>query len=183
MPQYDDQDEYKNPSISLLIRNSFKNYEATINRYEKLLVDTTVLATSIKEKLVQIPGENEIRRIIEEFSKDSDMRVQRQQDKLDLAEKENTETTNDILNSVKTNLNNLILNFKIIMGWLAIVSVVGATAIAYINFMDSKQVKQYERSSQSEKIRNTNDNTFFEYITKTGEKIKIPMKSGQIVVE
>jgi len=178
MPQYDDHDEYKNPSISLLIRNSFKNYEATINRYEKLLVDTTALATSIKEKIIQIPGENEIRRIIEDFSKVSDTRVQRHQDKLDLLEKENSETTNDILTSVNTQLKSVIFNFKIIMGWLAIASIVCTGALTYINYMDTRMETNYN-SLMSNKTKN--DNLFFEYRTNAGNVIKIPLKDGRII--
>ncbi|MCK9439445.1 MAG: hypothetical protein WC188_04520 [Candidatus Caldatribacteriota bacterium] len=182
MTVFDISDE-KFPSVSLLIKTAFQNYEIAITKYEKLLVDNISFNVFVREKLEKLPIESEIRKVLEEFVKDADKRVQYQQDKLEVTEKENNKSVSDLMKNINSNLKDLIFKFKIIMGWLAIVSVVGSGALAYINYAN-KLTKSSERMARaipdqtihySKIYPDKTGKLFFEYLDANGNLVKVPI--------
>jgi hypothetical protein len=156
MPQFSDSDEKQFTSLGYLIRTAFNNYQTIISKYETLLVDNTTLNVLIKEKLSQLPIESEIERIINNLITEEDKKMMLQQGKLDTKETENKKTTDQLISSLDKTVRNLIFELRIVLGWLAIVSVVGVLATGYIKYAtDSKTTKQTETiiNSRPEQLR------------------------------
>lgn len=150
MPQIDDQNENQYPSVSLLIRTALKNYEIAIDKYENLLVDTTSLNVLIKEKLSQLPIKSEIHDILLDLTKQTDQKIQYQQDKLENKESGNKITTDQLIKDLTGHVKDLLFRLKVVLIWLTVISIVGAAAIGYI-----KLVLDADLKAQTAKIIST----------------------------
>jgi hypothetical protein len=180
MPQFDDSAETNSyPSVSLLIKTAFKNYEVAITKYEKLLVDNTTLNTLINEKLTKLPDEVKIKETLEKFADEAAERVQQQQDRLDRNETENTKETQKIVSDLNKIVDKLLYQFKIVLAWLSIVSVVGSLSLIYFKFV-AMNLKQEEANIKPASIvQKTTDGgsqqLFIEVLDMDGNKITIPI--------
>ena len=170
MPQHDDSE---NQSLSFLIKMAFSNYEIAMNKYERLLVDNTTLNVLIKEKLSQLPIESEIRQVLQELVNAADNRVQHQQDKLEIKETGNKVTTDQLIKDFTAVVKDLIFRLKIVLGWLAIVSVVGIAALGYIKFVTVDIPKQ--KTVIEHPIDDKSAQPHIDYIDKDGHKIVVPV--------
>ena len=170
MPQHDDSE---NQSLSFLIKMAFSNYEIAMNKYERLLVDNTTLNVLIKEKLSQLPIESEIRQVLQDLVNAADNRVQHQQDKLDIKENGNKLSTDQLIKDFTAVVKDLIFRLKIVLGWLAIVSVVGVAALGYIKFVTVDIPKQ--KTMIEHPIDDKAAQPHIDYIDKDGHKIVIPI--------
>ncbi len=172
MPQFSDSDEKQFTSLGYLIRTAFNNYQTIISKYETLLVDNTTLNVLIKEKLSQLPIESEIERIINNLITEEDKKMVLQQGKLDTKETENKKTTDQLISSLDKTIRNLTFELRIVLGWLAIVSVVGVLATSYIKYATevSKQKPVIEHPIDDKSMQ-----PHIDYLDKDGHKIVVPI--------
>lgn len=142
MPLFDEKDETPTSSLSYLLKIAFKNYETAINKYESLLVETTSLTISIKEKLSELPDQNEVEKLVKEFVDKADSRMKQQQDKLDISENINRNEKEDLIRNLNNNVRTLLYRLNIVLGWLAILTVVGSAAFGYVELTMKATTKQ-----------------------------------------
>jgi hypothetical protein len=173
MPQFDDNTDEKFPTVSLLIKTAFKNYEVAITKYEKLLVDNTTLNTLINEKLSKLPDEIKIRETLEKFADEAADRVKYQQDRLDKAEADNTKSTQKLVEDLNKVIEKLLYQFKIVLAWLAIVSVVGTISLTYLKFITANNKSQIPTIQQT--VNGKTQKLYIEFLDKDGNKVVIPV--------
>jgi len=132
MPLFNETDDQTTPSsVSYSLKMAFKNYEIAINKYENLLVETTALNVSIKEKLSQLPVEEEVEKIVETFIDKADLRMKQQQDKLDITENMNKTEKENLIKLLNSNISTMLFRLNVVLAWLTIITVVGSAAFGY----------------------------------------------------
>jgi hypothetical protein len=141
MPLFSEQDETSTASLSYLLKMAFKNYETSINKYETLLVETTALNVSIKEKLSKIPDQDEVEQIAKDFIDKADSRIKQQQDKLDISENINKNEKEDLIRNLNNTIKTLLYKLNIVLAWLAILTAVGSAAFGYIELSMKSNTK------------------------------------------
>jgi hypothetical protein len=139
-------------SVVSLLKQAFDNYENTLKRYEKLLVDSVKLNAEILAKLAQIPTQENFRIQIGDILEED---LTREIDKM------------------TTSLKNVETDLKTILIWLrlavAVVILAGSVSIGYNNFVRQKQdVADHTIKAQSFKPH-------VDAFDKDGNKIVVPV--------
>jgi hypothetical protein len=178
MPLDDDSEDRQLPSLSFLIKTSFKNYEIAITKYENLLVENTTLTTLIKSKLSQLPIESEVRSILSDLVEKTDQRVKHQQDRLDDTEIENKSSTESLIRTLDGHVKDLLFNLKLIMAWLTIVSIVGTTVVGYIKYVTDNTSKN--KITLEHPVDSKSYQPHVDYLDRDGNKIVVPVPTPDV---
>jgi len=175
MPQFDDSSDDKLPTVSLLIKTAFRNYEIAITKYEKLLVDNTTLNALINEKLSKFPDNEGIKDILEKFADDAADSVSDHQHKLDETERVNAKETQELISKLNKTVDKMLTQFKIIMAWLVILSAVGTASLTYFKIvLDSKKSCAVTTSRSAENSSPIPRQLYVECVDGNGKKITVP---------